>query len=196
MTNCKEVKKFLSFFGLDYEAGDLSTQIIKIKEILSFIEGKDWVVMPDKNIKFSKESLEIFLHYSVSTSAAAKLLFGNNKYLSEINEFPIETVKYATICLTDETEEFNMELDGYSSDVLFNLSILKYFPTEWIVKNFIICEDKTVVRYDNKTKNFYLDKFDGKDVLNKTCLAVNLSTIETALYTNKVEDIYKLYLNN
>ena len=196
MTDCKEVKKFLSFFRLDYEAGDLSTQIIKIKEILSFIEGKDWVVMPDKNIKFSKESLEIFLHYSVSTSAAAKLLFGNNKYLSEINEFPIETVKYATICLTDETEEFNMELDGYSSDVLFNLSILKYFPTEWIVKNFIICEDKTVVRYDQKTKNFYLDKFDGKDVLNKTCLSVNLSTIETALHANKVEDIYKLYLNN
>ena len=196
MTNCKEVKKFLSFFGLDYEAGDLSTQIIKIKEILSFIEGKDWVVMPDKNIKFSKESLEIFLHYSVSTSAAAKLLFGNSKYLSEINEFPVETVKYATVCLIDETDELNMELDGYSSDVLFNLSILKYFPTEWIVKNFIICEDKTVVRYDQKTKNFYLDKFDGKDVLNKTCLSVNLSTIETALHANKVEDIYKLYLNN
>lgn len=196
MTNCKEVKKFLSFFGLDYEAGDLSTQIIKIKEILSFIEGKDWVVMPDKNIKFSKESLEIFLHYSVSTSAAAKLLFGNSKYLSEINEFPVETVKYATVCLIDETDELNMELDGYSSDVLFNLATLKYFPTEWIIKNFIICEDKTVVKYDKKTKNFYLDKFDGKDVLNKTCLAVNLSTIETALYTNKVEDIYKLYLNN
>ena len=173
----------------------MRAQRIKIHEIFKVIKNDNTYVMPDKTKHYTKKSLREFLNFSVSAYSAAQVLFSKNDYAYSVIDYPRETAKFANNFLTDSTAKFNIVMPAdFPIEEFTSILLQKYFPKEWIIKHFIIDEEKIVVKYDETKKEFYLENFKD-DKLFLTCSSINASTVKKAVNLGRVGEIYTLYLN-
>lgn len=191
----EEVEKFLALFGINNSTSAMRSQKIKIHELLKLIEKDDSYTMPDKTKPFNKTCIKEFLIYSQSTYSAAKVLFGKEDYSYNVIDFPRETANFSNKFLTNSSSKYNIVMpNDYPIDIFTNTLLLRYFPIEWIIENFIIDEEKIVVRYNDLKNQFYLEKFDDSAHKIQTCLSMNVSAIQKATDLNRLNEIYTLYL--
>lgn len=160
--------------------------------MVKLIKDNNEYYLPVQRKNLTASVLATFLEKSISTYSAAQILFKEQDYTLSLIDYPTNCAKFSNIFLTSS----NVKMPSFETPELYNEKVLFYFPIEWIEEHFI--KSDIAIMYHETYDSFYLkriDTFSAKKENIENCFFNNLQTLKFAIENDKVDELYKTYVN-